>query len=189
MTEDRELTTSRLPAERAGKNLWAWRGLTFTIVENTLDFGDLDEIAENVQPEFSEIQIQRRVAGPMAGGIWGEAALVATFTAVALPFLAELGKDLYHGFRTALFSVYKKARTLANSRGYRRMAIEIQFESGPGIIYLFPDELELSAFERAVNDIASTYLEVDRHKAGNNLPYAIMEFDSDSQSWKEGEGY
>ena len=83
MNEDRELTTSRLPAERAGKNLWAWRGLTFTIVENTLDFGDLDEIAENVQPEFSEIQIQRRVAGPMAGCIWGEAALVATFTAVA----------------------------------------------------------------------------------------------------------
>jgi hypothetical protein len=91
-----------LGVRRAGENLWRWSGISLRVVENTVPLTDLDPVIEGIQPEFAEVTISRRVAGPMAGGLFPEAALVLALAVASHGFLSELGKDLYKGFRAAL---------------------------------------------------------------------------------------
>lgn len=176
---------------RAGRNLWRWSGLSFSIVENALDLADVDPVVRSIQPEFSHVNVQRRVAGPMAGGLTPEAALLAIFAAVAIPFLAELGKDAYRAFRGALFEAYGKAKTWANNRGYSPLAIELRYvdpseRTGenfePNVYFAFPPSMDAAEFERALQALLASYADVDR---GTPAYYVVLEFDRDVGSWKE----
>lgn len=190
-----ESETERM--RRAGRNTWAWSGLSFWVVENTLDLGSLDPVVEAVQPEFGLIEIRRRVAGPAAGGLVPEAALVAVFTVIAFSFLQELGKDAYQAFRSALFAAYRKAKTLANQRGYAPLAIEIVYveeqrreeKDGeeyevpePNLYFVFQPGMDAAKFERAVQELLKVFPEVDRSTQGY---YVVMKFDPVSGSWVE----
>ena len=165
------------------KDFWAGEGLTFVIVENTIDLGAFDPIVAAIQPEFSHITISRRVAGPMAGGFMPEAAIYAVFTAIAIPFLAELGKDAYRAFRSALFEAYSRAKTWANDRGYEPLTIELEKQPG-AIAFLFPEGLDREAFETAIQQLIQAYSRDDLPAPTDDpkIP-SIMQWDASSESW------
>lgn len=167
------------------------------IVENTLELTDVYPIVKKVQPEFRVVRVERRVAGPMTDGFTPEAALIVTFAAGAIPFLAELGKDAYRAFRTALFGAYKKARTWANDRRYAALGIEIRYEtepkmvlidgeefeqSEPSIFFAFPPGMECEEFELAIQALLRSYAELNRSPGAY---YVVMEFNKESASWTE----
>ncbi len=177
---------------RAGPNLWLWSGLSFEIVENTLDLSDLDPIAASIQPEFAHLPVTRRVAGPMAGGLAPEGALLLVFTALAVPFLAEASKDAYRAFRGAVYLAYKKAKTWANGRGYAPLSVEMQFvtpeqraagsATGPNLYFIFRPGLEQSEFERAFSSFVALYDSIART---DPTWVVVLEWDAEAGSWVE----
>ncbi len=188
MTND-DATT---PAKRAGSNLWRFDGLSFVIVENTLDLADLEPIVASIQPEFADIRIERRVAGTMAGGLTPEAALLAVFAAVAIPFLAEAGKDAYKAFRSGLFGAYTKAKSWANSRGYAPLSIEIRYVAAEGrraegdqepfLYFVFRPGMDADEFERAILSLIGQHGTVSR---ADPAWFVILEWDASAGHWTE----
>jgi len=179
--EDRSAVAGR----RAGSNMWRWDGLSIWIVENTIDLGDLQPILEEVQPEFGVVDVRRRVAGPMAGGLFPEAALVLAAAIAAHGFLSELGKDVYAGFRSALYAAYQKARTWANDRGYRPLSIQLAREEGATLVFIFPAGLDYDVFEAALQALLRLYGEVDVGENPGEQPwYVVFEFEIDSAAWR-----
>ena len=180
---NREYTEKSDPARRAD-NTWLWSGLSITIIENTIDLADLEQVVEEIQPEFMDVNIRRGAAGPMATPLFGDAALVLAFAIAAHGFLSEAGKDLYRGFRAALFAAYNKARTWANERGYTPLRIEIRYDSEPVIVFIFESGMDRETFEGAMQAFLRTHSELDP----SSLTHAVvMEFDQESGSWKEAE--
>jgi hypothetical protein len=176
------------PVQRAGQNLWVLSGLSFDIVENTLDLSDLGPIVEGFQPEFASVQINRRVAGPMASGLYPEYALLAVFTAVASAFLHQLGKDAYLATRDALFAAYKKAKTWANQRGYHPFGMQVATKQDhapdsthPAIFFTFPPGLSRSDFDQALLTLIDSYDQVD--PTGGEF-FVELRYDPDSGSWQ-----
>jgi len=179
-------------AARAGANTWAWSGISFVIVENTLDLGDLDAVVSSIQPEFADVRVNRRVAGPGAGGLTPEAALLTVVTAIAIPFLAEAGKDAYRAFRSALFTVYKKAKTWANARGYAPVAVEIRYvapeDQGsaemapePNLFFVLRPGLDEEEFDRALKKLFADFASIPRSKPAW---YVVLEWDVATQDWR-----
>jgi len=169
--------------------MWRWSGLSFTIVEDTLDLGDLDDALKAIQPEFGEVAVRRRVAGPMAGGLYPEAALVLALAIAAHGFLSELGKDLYKGFRAALFSAYRKARTWANGRGYGPLNLEIETDAGALVIFIFPPALDEKAFGSAILAALDFFTNIDFGAKPEDQPrYLVVEFEPQSGAWQNWEG-
>lgn len=179
------MTEDHRAAERAGQNMWRWSGLSFTVVENTLELGDIDDVVRSIQPEFAEVEVRRRVAGPMAGGLYPEAALLLAFAIAAHGFLQELGKDAYKGFRAALFTAYKKARTWANGRGYGRLNVQIETEAGVIVVFIFPPTLEETEFESVLGAALSFFRETDFEQAPRGGPrHVVVEFNPESRAWR-----
>ena len=180
---NREYPEKADPARRAD-NTWRWSGLSITIIENTIDLADLEQVVEEIQPEFMDVDIHRGAAGPMASPIFGDAALVLAFAIAAHGFLSEAGKDLYRGFRAALFAAYNKARTWANERGYTPLRIEISYDSEPVIVFRFPSGMDWETFEGALQALLRAHSNADPSAVTHAV---VMEFDTDSGSWREAE--
>jgi len=163
-----------------GDYFWMNGELSITLIENTLDLADLEPVACGVQPEYVEVVIRRRVAGPMASPITPEAALLVAFVIATHGFLQELGKDAYTGFRSALYAVYTKAKTWANGRGYSPMIIKrsdfehVYFHLLPGM----SAETFLAAFLAFCNFSDPEVAEQATHST------VIMEFEVKSQTWQ-----
>ncbi len=165
-----------------GENIWRGHGLSIEIVENTVDLGSLENVVQNLQPEFDEIEIRRRVAGPMAGGPgYGEAALILAFAVASHGFLSELGKDIYQGLRRSLYVAYQRVRTKANDRGYYPpLRIDVRYDGGPTIMFQFPEAHTLESFEAALATIPAALLAIDHSDAARVV---TMNFESSTNSW------
>jgi hypothetical protein len=172
-----------------GEALYLFPGPSLTIVENTIELRDLDEFVKSLQPTFVQVDVTRRVAGPMAGGFMPEAAVYFALGAAAGAFLGELGKDAYRVCRAALFGVYRKAKTWANSRGYAPLSIAIGDESGVSIVFVFKAGLSQDEFEIAVRDLLETLRDVDRSTGDPMMPYVVMEVDDETGRWRRSTAF
>ncbi len=152
MAMDQGLPRSRLNYEEAR--------LEYT--ENTIDFGELEPVVNELAEDFMLVRVTRRWAGPMATPLFGDVAIAFILGASASGFLSALGKDVYHGLRGGLFSLYQKARRFANGRGYAPFAIENMIEE-PSSAYnfVFPDGLSKEEFEDAILSIAEAIDQVE----------------------------
>jgi hypothetical protein len=134
---------------RAGHRMWAAGHLNIELVENTLELADLEGIVKGIQPEFADVNIKRRVAGPAAGGtgVPPEAALILAFTIAAHGFLDELGRDAYRGFRAAVFSAYARVKEWANARRYAPLIL--RRDDLPNVSFVFRPGMSRHAYEDA----------------------------------------
>lgn len=165
--------------------------LSITFVENTIELGQLEPLAEALHSEaFFDIPIRHRSAGPAStplGGdiaLWIVIALSGSVAIAAKSFLEELGKDLYHrGFLPALSGAYRTVRTWANARGYAPLAIRMVYGSGPSVTYRFPQGLSDEAFERALKALLASYDEVDR--SPRTPQFIFMAYNEGTNAWVE----
>src|SRR4051812_2561047 len=104
MAEPTEPIAIKQPVGQRG--VWTSGGVKIEIVENTITLADLDALVGELQPEFQNVDISRRIAGPMASALI-EAAIILTFLRVADGFFAEFGKDIYKELREALLQAYR----------------------------------------------------------------------------------
>ncbi len=142
--------------------------VSFTYVENTAEFSDFESIVDDLGQDFFLVKVTRRIAGPMAGGILAEPAVMFTIGAAAGPFLAELGKDAYAGVKAAIFSLYRRAKTTANSRGYVPLAARVHFDDQRFCQFTFPPDLSQEEFEKALMAIAQVW---DEQQSQQMLEY------------------
>lgn len=171
---------------RAGANAWVLHGFSLRVREDVLTLADLDAIVQNAQPEFPTIPIFRWT--PMwpsmgNGPVSPDFALLAIFTAVAFPFLAELGKDAYRAFRAAVFAAYNKAHD-----HFRPLGVRIEFGEQqqapiqPNLYFGFSRGMNAAEFERALQALLEVYETAERPMGYYDV---LMEWDGESGTWVE----
>jgi hypothetical protein len=168
--------------DRARDHVWMWGTLEIRIVENTLDLGDLQPLVETIQPEFPFVEIHRRSAGPMATPLFGDIAL--SIAIATHGFLGELGKDAYKAFRTALYGLYRKAKTWANGRGYRPLTISIKPDASPTVLFQFEPGMDPETFEKALAEMIASYSTLSNGTAQQGI---LLRYDYESGRWVEVE--
>lgn len=176
--------------ERAGSNAWHWQGLSLRVTD-ALDLADVEPIVQSLQPEFPTVPIIRRTFSPqsMGNGIIPDFALLVVFNPAAIAFLAELGKDLYSGFRSALFAAYGKAR------GHQPpLGVEIAYEDEPQtpaeegqnvkphLYFKFSSGMDTEEFEGALRALLQRHSEIDRRPGSYSI---LLVWEGDSGTWIE----
>lgn len=172
--------------EERARNTWTFGDASIVLVENTADLVDLEPILLAIQPEFRDVTIRRRVAGTMASGLYPEVAVTLVLGLAARGFLTEMGKDAYRAFRQALFHAYRKTRTSANHRGYRKFAIEVNDGGTPSLIFALGDEMHDEDFEQAVLSIVES---LDLARGTEAKRYVWLEFNRTTESWEVSDSY
>jgi hypothetical protein len=103
--------------------------MTLTFEQNTLDLPDFVSALDELSQDFIRVAIVRQVPGPMASGLFSEAAVGFALGATAAPFLSELSKDVYRTLKVALFRLYATIKMQANNRRYVPLRIPKTFQS------------------------------------------------------------
>jgi hypothetical protein len=167
---------------------WMAGELRIEIVENTVDLADLEPVVAAIQPGFAEVVIKRRTAGPAAGGPGTpEAALVLAFVIASHGFLQEFGKDLYAGFRAAVFAAYRRAKTWANARGYSPMTAErsdlrhVVFHFPPDMTEAAVDEALMAFFSFEDEGIERQDQQIARR---GGRAWIVLKFEPESKTWR-----
>ena len=179
---------------RAGANAWVLEGFSLRVREDVLTLADLDAIVQNAQPEFPTIPIFRWT--PMwpsmgNGPVSPDFALLAIFTAVAFPFLAELGKDAYRAFRAAVFVAYNKGKNHFRPLGFRiefgeqqepPISEDERQSLKPNLYFGFSRGMNAAEFERALRALLEVYDTAERPVGYFDV---LMEWDGESGAWVE----
>ncbi|MPZ49837.1 MAG: hypothetical protein GEU75_11195 [Dehalococcoidia bacterium] len=160
--------------------------MTLSYAENTIALAEFDEAVEELGRDFFSVNVSRRIAGPMASGLFADPAVTFVLGALTATFLAELGKDVYRGLKAGLYRLYKAARTEANRRGYVPFAIAIQSEEylGQQILLVVQSGLSEEEFNKALSLAYAALQSSHQALANPNPPIAIqLSFDK-NRGWE-----
>ncbi len=107
--------------------------------------------------------------------------LLVIFNPASVAFLAELGKDVYRGFRAALFATYSRIVETKEQRLYSPLGLEYD-----RFVFAFEAGLTADDFERALADLNIQRASTDR----GEYVYTFLTWDMQTRAWKRtGSGY
>ena len=153
--------------------------VTLQYAENTLSLAEFEDVVSELNRDFMFVGIKRRIAGPMAGGLYGDPALAFILGALAASFLSELSKDTYRVLKQGIFKLYKAVQTWANGREYIRLVFIVPAdETQRSVHFIFPNGLSDEDFAKALD----TMKDEDWSKSFQFI--TVFEYNSDT-GWKE----